>query len=532
MSLFSIYLRIIFCLCLLPFAFVGAFQFCFIDYDETGIAFYASIASAFIFVVFYLLNTYFTVILQKKYSAQLINDFTKDAVRVDNNVISPEDVSKKCDAFMVYVDFYEKCVNELFAKVIPYGECFILLIVTLFIVEYRVLFFMAFIIPIMHVIVWFFCNIVFQNTTQNYAVFISNFCNSILSAVRGIQFFGAADTMTKSVQSNIKLLNKEFKQFSACYLWKQFILLCIIFCIACTSYIIADCYDSITPIVNKYVIPLISCVFMYCLLAKSSFHFLNFRKQLINKDFLFDYTFQYDTNKTNKIDSKRDIFIAFHRVCFHDPSLTSDKPIFDNLTFSVMPYESVAVTGENIKSAFYLFDLMFKFYKCQSGNIYIAGININNIDTNSLRNMFSVFKTDFGIIDSTVMENLQISAPYTSDKKILNIADNVGLSDALDKHISTMDQEMMIRIQMARTLLRKSKVVVMESPSNFAKYSSKELFMEFVHFISKRSTVFLVTNDTMMTVYCNKILYIGNTVTAFGTHAELSYNNEYRKFLS
>ena len=533
MNLSYLWLRVIFCLCLLPISFVGSFQFCFFNYGNQDLTFYISFSSAFIFAVAYLLNLYFVTILRKQYSEQLIQEFTSEAIRIDNNVISINDAFSKCDEFAHYIKYHEKCFNELFSGVIPYGECFLLLFTALFIVDYKILLFVIFAIFVAHTIVWFFYNVVSKNMVKSYAVFASKFCKSVLSAVRGIQFFGTEDALLKSVKNNIAKLDDDFKKDALKSLWSAFIVLCCVFVIVCIIYVVMDCFIEIIAIVTEYSLPTIFCILMYCVWIKSCFNFFAFRSKLIGRDALLDYTFTDEKDRScGQINSKRDIFIAFHKVCFHDPALIFDKPIFNDLTFSVMPRESVAIIGERVDLAFYIFDLMFKFYKCQSGNIYIAGNNIQNVNTEKLREIFSVFKLDFGIIDATVIENIRLAHRNIDDKKILNIAEKVGLTEFLDKKVTEISQNTLIRLQMARILIRKSKIVVIDAQIDFDKKSSKELFMEFVNFISKKSTVFLVTTDTMMAVYCSKILYLGNNVTAFGTHAELSTNSFYRKFLT
>jgi ABC-type multidrug transport system fused ATPase/permease subunit len=187
----------------------------------------------------------------------------------------------------------------------------------------------------------------------------------------------------------------------------------------------------------------------------------------------------------------------------------------------------------------YIFDLLLKFYEPQSGRIYVAGNDIKTLQRDTICKIFSIFNEKFGLIHGNIEDNIKIAAPEIDDEKFLKIAYSVGLIDQLDERVLDENnddiiasQETLIRIQMARDFLRNSKILLIEEPTDSPKDSvSCDLFSDFLKFITKKKTVVLTTTNPQTIVYANKILYLGEETTLFGSHAELSFEQSYKKFM-
>jgi ABC-type multidrug transport system fused ATPase/permease subunit len=237
------------------------------------------------------------------------------------------------------------------------------------------------------------------------------------------------------------------------------------------------------------------------------------------------------------LDQNKDMFVVFNGVHFQDPSIQTNFPVLNGVTFSILPGEFISITGENFRNASYIFDLLLKFYSPQSGNIYIAGHNIKNLNTNSLYKIFSIFKIDYGLILGTIEENIRIASMEASPERIIKFADSTGILEHMEENVLNsngeinVSREILIRIQMARIFLRNSKIILVEDPEISNNGFLKTLFFDFVKFIMKDRTVILVTSNPSLIVYSSKILYCGEEKSLFGTHADLSTEESYRNFL-
>jgi ABC-type Mn2+/Zn2+ transport system ATPase subunit len=95
-----------------------------------------------------------------------------------------------------------------------------------------------------------------------------------------------------------------------------------------------------------------------------------------------------------------------------------------------------------------------------------------------------------------------------------------------------VDAEILIRLQMARIFLRPGDVILITEPDKFIDDVCRELFLDFVKFMADKKTVLWKTNNRSLFVYSGKILYIGEHINLFGSHAELSTDENYRNFLT
>ncbi|MDR3224399.1 MAG: ABC transporter ATP-binding protein/permease [Holosporales bacterium] len=267
----------------------------------------------------------------------------------------------------------------------------------------------------------------------------------------------------------------------------------------------------------------------------SIFRFSKIKKIKLN-DITKYKTDIYSNEQTLKQLDTDNLFLTFHGIYFQDPAKLSDRPVFEDLSFAVLPGEFVAITGENLKDGHYIFDLVLRFHKPQSGKIYIAGSHIENIRINSIRSAIGIFNEDFGLIDGTIFDNIaMLIGDYA---KIQNVAYNVGLEAFLDRELFDADgdvaipQEILFRLQMARIAIRRPKIVLIEEPAFFESEENEQIFFDIVKHMAKRKTVIVITGKPMLAINSDKILYLGIKKTIFGSHAELSSDPDYQQFIA
>jgi ABC-type multidrug transport system fused ATPase/permease subunit len=276
-----------------------------------------------------------------------------------------------------------------------------------------------------------------------------------------------------------------------------------------------------------------SCIFLYVTFFVSLVRFTKIRKVVI--DYLKDYVKDDEADNLKNV-SKENLFVAFHDVHFQLPTILTDSPIFDNLSFSVLPGEFVAITGENIQYSEFVFDLILKYYKPQSGNIYISGTPLPNISTPSIRSKIGFFKEDFALAQGTVYDNLSVIS--NDKKKIVDVSKKIQLYEDLNVNILDennyvqVPQDLLFRLQIGRLSIQKPKILLIETPEAFESQNEEYLFNDFVRHSSKKKTTIISTSNPEFIIYANKILYIGDGKIEFGTHAELSKNSEYQRYIA
>jgi ABC-type multidrug transport system fused ATPase/permease subunit len=158
----------------------------------------------------------------------------------------------------------------------------------------------------------------------------------------------------------------------------------------------------------------------------------------------------------------------------------------------------------------------------------------DNLQISSIRSSIGIFMQDFGIVRGTVYENLAMLA--IDDDKILAVSEQVGLQDNLNDEIyddydTSASQEILFKIQIARIAILKPKIILIETPLCFSSKYTEEIFYAFVEHFSRKSTIFIITDNPKVVIYSDKILYLGIGESIFGTHAELSKNRYYQDYI-
>lgn len=510
------------------------------------VSFFIYISSLFVFLLSFILNANYVSLFQMQSSSESVKKFTDTIMKIDSNMISSSNLASRCNEFVSCLSSNELRECNFYSKLLPCIVSFLTIAICMLFFDVKASLLLLFIILFFHLIIPFFTFIKNMFDVNGLMSVLQCFCYDSLRFARGVQFFDAKTMMRDLIARDISRFRTRGSSHITSDLWRFFFLMCVLLCFLCVIYFATD-KKYVMEIFSSYAqynIPITFAIILYIL----NFHFYSVIKKVkyIDLDNIIPYYFCLQDNIVGEkllpcMDKSRDMFIAFHGVCFHEPSSRSSSavPIFNELTFSILPGEIIAITGENRARGLYIFDLILKYYHVQSGNIYVSGTNINSVDTNSLRSRFSIFKVDFCIVKGTVEDNVKIAVNNLSTEKLLEICKKVDLIDNLKEQIFNdhseiiASEETLIRIQMARVLLRKgSKVVLVDVPETFKSDESKALFYDFMNFISKKKTVILITNTASLIIYSSKILYLGKTKDLFGSHAELSDDTCYQKFLS
>jgi ABC-type multidrug transport system fused ATPase/permease subunit len=369
---------------------------------------------------------------------------------------------------------------------------------------------------------------------------LSTFCGETADSAKGIQIFGIFDEIRDLFLKKNNHIQKSFISFLDKTLKRNILIIFAFFLIVVLINIIFFETPSLAASIVLSGDPF--CIWAICFavltfISVMQCRTLNIKSKQITID-LENYLLHADNpdGSEKAIDRKKPLFLAFHGICFFAPSNTSTQ-IFNDLTFSLLPQERLAVIGPFNSNFSYIFDLVMKFYKAQSGSIYVSGTNINMINTETVRSLFSFFSEDFCLLRTSIFENIKMASKHEHDEVIESIAEKTGLFEVINENIFGVDdniivsQETLLRVQMARVFLQNKPVIFIKSPDNFENVDTLDLFYNFVKHVSSKRSVIIMTSNPETIIYSNKILFLNKDSYLFGSHAELSSIREYQKFM-
>lgn len=191
------------------------------------------------------------------------------------------------------------------------------------------------------------------------------------------------------------------------------------------------------------------------------------------KDVTFSYReYEYKKDKKTKKRTK---------------NLVSENKIFENLSFKIPRNSTVAFVGKSGSGKSTILNLVAKMNKVDSGEVLIDGININDLNKNTLRSSFSLVNQFPYIFDMTIKENLLLAKPSATDNEIENAIKLSSLEEfvnGLPNGIDTKVGESGIklsggqkqRLAIARAMLRKSAIILFdESTSSLDNFAQEEV---------------------------------------------------------
>lgn len=209
--------------------------------------------------------------------------------------------------------------------------------------------------------------------------------------------------------------------------------------------------------------------------------------------------------------------------------------------------DKMALVGINGAGKTTIVKLICGFYKPTTGNVYINGIDINDLDLEDYYSYLAVVFQDTFTFSFSIAENVtcEIEGKYDEDKCIEAIK-KAGLWDkvhSLPKKEKTFlnkdieDDGMQLsggqlqKLMLARALYKECKLLLLDEPTAaLDAIAENEMYQKYEEVICGKTALF-ISHRLASTRFCDKILFLENgKITEEGTHDELmSLNKEYAK---
>lgn len=201
-------------------------------------------------------------------------------------------------------------------------------------------------------------------------------------------------------------------------------------------------------------------------------------------------------------------------------SRSSLTKALDNLSFEVEKGEFVAIMGASGSGKTTLLNVISTIDRVTSGHIYVGGIDITRLKGNELnkfrREQLGFIFQDFNLLDTlTAYENIALALSIQNfsskeiDKQIKKVAEELNISDVLEKYPYQMSGGQKQRVASARAIITDPKLVLADEPTGALDSKSSKMLLEKFNYLDELgATILMVTHDAFTASYARRVIFI------------------------
>ena len=193
----------------------------------------------------------------------------------------------------------------------------------------------------------------------------------------------------------------------------------------------------------------------------------------------------------------------------------------DDISFTVDKGEFTAIMGASGSGKTTLLNCISTIDRVTAGNIFLEDTDITKLKGKALnrfrREKLGFIFQDFNLMDTlTAYENIALALSIQKrsakeiDKLVKTVAEQLGITEVLNKYPYQMSGGQKQRVASARAIVTNPKLVLADEPTGALDSKSAKMLLERFGYLNHEhdATIIMVTHDSFTASYASRVLFI------------------------
>jgi len=228
--------------------------------------------------------------------------------------------------------------------------------------------------------------------------------------------------------------------------------------------------------------------------------------------------------------------VIFQNVDFHYNG-SSDLQILENICLDAKPGQTVAILGATGSGKSSLINLIPRFYDTTSGDVLVDGINVRDLDEDSLLGQIGNVPQETILFSGTIRENISYGRPNASESEVMAAAriaqahDFImsfpgGYDSNVEERGSNLSGGQKQRIAIARAIITHPHILILDDSTSAVDVETETKIQTALSEDMRGRTSFVVAQRISTVLNADKIIVLDRgRIVAEGRHAELLKNS-------
>ena len=239
--------------------------------------------------------------------------------------------------------------------------------------------------------------------------------------------------------------------------------------------------------------------------------------------------------------------ISFNNVCFN---YEGTERVLKDISFNMDKGTVTALVGSSGAGKSTVADLIPRFYDVVEGSVTIDGVDIRDIELNSLRMLMGIVSQETILFNDTLGSNIKYGLQSVSNERLEEAAKNANALDFINEQpqgFETIIGEKGVRlsggqrqrIAIARGILKNPPILILDEATSSLDTQSEHLVQTAIDNLMADRTVLVIAHRLTTVENADSILVMdAGQIVAYGTHQELLsqdgiytrlYNKQFKK---